>query len=305
MRRNSGTSEKASRNSSGRLVHSREQSIGVNIHLWALTTRESARSIPSNAQRSSGQTMAEPAYAASTWSHAPAAAQRSPIAGSGSTDVVEVVPTVATTAATSSSSSASARIRNSSSEGTLRSSIPSIRAALSAAECACSEQTTTLRPVVCRAAIRAASVEVEAVSSMCPCQPGGSPISCATQSQTRSSSSVDAGAVRQRKPTELSVAASSSARIPGSAPVVAKYAKNRGMLPVRDAGEQDLVEVAQYRVEGLGLLGRRLRQPGADLARPHLREHGQLGHALEVVGRPVDRLVAVLPEGRPSLTSCS
>jgi hypothetical protein len=48
----------------------------------------------------------------------------------------------------------------------LRSSIPSIRAFFSTEECACSEQTTTLRPVTCRAAIRAASVEVEAVSSM-------------------------------------------------------------------------------------------------------------------------------------------
>ena len=35
--------------------------MGVNIHLWALTTSESARSTPSNAQRSSGQTIAEPA----------------------------------------------------------------------------------------------------------------------------------------------------------------------------------------------------------------------------------------------------
>jgi hypothetical protein len=44
--------------------------------------------------------------------------------------------------------------------------MPSIRAAFSTDECACSEHTTTLRPVTCRAAINAASVDVDAVSSM-------------------------------------------------------------------------------------------------------------------------------------------
>jgi hypothetical protein len=37
---------------------------------------------------------------------------------------------------------------------------------LSTDECACSEQTTTLRPVTSRAAASAAIVDVEAVSSM-------------------------------------------------------------------------------------------------------------------------------------------
>ena len=61
VRRNSGTRLKAARKSSGRLVHNSEQSIGVSIHLWALTTSESARSTPANAQRNSGQTIALPA----------------------------------------------------------------------------------------------------------------------------------------------------------------------------------------------------------------------------------------------------
>ena len=98
----------------------------------------------------------------------------------------------------------------------------SILAALSAAECAWSEQTIRSRPVVARAAMIAASVDVDAVSSMCPCQPLGSPSSCAVQSSTTASSSVAAGAVRHRNATELSVAVSSSARIAGSAAVLAK-----------------------------------------------------------------------------------
>ena len=89
------------RRASGRRDHSSEQSTGMSIHLCALTTTESARSTPSNAQRSSGHTIAAPAYAASTCSQAPARAHASAIAGTGSTAVVAVVPTVATTAAAS------------------------------------------------------------------------------------------------------------------------------------------------------------------------------------------------------------
>ena len=90
-----------------------------------------------------------------------------------------------------------------------------MRAPFSSAECACSEPTATLRPVAWRAAIIAASVDVDAASSMWPCQPAGRPSSCATQSHTRPSSSVDAGDVRHRNATGLSAAASISARIPG------------------------------------------------------------------------------------------
>jgi hypothetical protein len=57
-----------------------------------------------------------------------------------------VVPAVATTHATSSSGT-SVRMRSSSSTWTLRSSSPSMRAAFSTEECACSEQTTTFRCV--------------------------------------------------------------------------------------------------------------------------------------------------------------
>ncbi len=73
-----------------------------------------------------------------------------------------------------------------------------------------------------RAAISAASVEIDAVSSMWPCQPSGSPSSSAVQSRTSPSSSVEAGDVRHRIATEFRVAASSSARMAGSAALVAK-----------------------------------------------------------------------------------
>ncbi len=69
------------------------------------------------------------------------------------------------------------------------------------------------------------------------------------------------------------------------------------MLPVRDAGQEDLVEVAQHRLERLALLRRRDRQPRADLAGLDLREHRQLADALEVVGGPVDGPVPVVAEG--------
>ena len=113
-------------------------------------------------------------------------------------------------------------MRNASSAGTLRSSSPSMRAAFSTDECACSEQTTTLRPVAWRAAISAASVEVDAVSSMWPCQPAREAEQLGDPVEHVTSSSVEAGAVRQRIATGFSVAASSSARMPGSAAETAK-----------------------------------------------------------------------------------
>ena len=71
-------------------------------------------------------------------------------------------------------------------------------------------------------------VEVEAVSSICPCHPDGRPSSCASQSSVSSSSSVAAGEVAHPIALTFSVAISSSARIPGSEPVFAKNAKNLG-----------------------------------------------------------------------------
>jgi hypothetical protein len=135
-----------------------------------------------------------------------------------------VVPTVATTAQTSARSPrASGRRRNASSAGTWASSSPAMRQPFATDECACSEHSTRRRPPpASRAATRAAKVEVEALSSMCPCQPGGRPSSCASQSSTTSSSSVSAGPVRHRKPTLLSAAAIISARMPGSLAVLAK-----------------------------------------------------------------------------------
>src|SRR5205823_13115608 len=146
VRRYSGTRLNAARRSSGRFVQRQEQSIGVSSHLCAFTTSESARSTPSNAQRNSGQTIAAPAYAASTCSQTPARAHASAITGTGSTEVVDVVPTVATTAAASVRSSASARSRNSPSTGIFRVSRPSRRAAFSTDERACSDVATTLPP---------------------------------------------------------------------------------------------------------------------------------------------------------------
>ena len=176
---------------------------------------------------------------------------------------------------------------------------------------ACSEATTTLRPVVCRAAISAASVDVDAVSSMWPCQPSGSPSSCRTQSTTRSSSSVDAGEARQRIATWFSVAASSSARIPGSEAVVANQAKKRGCCQFVSAGTISSSRSRRMAANGSGCSGgaagsRALSSPGCTCAR-----HGQLGDPLEVARRPLERRLAVTPEievahGRcfRSLSSC-
>ena len=104
----------------------------------------------------------------------------------------------------------------------MRSDRSSIWAALATDEWACCEHTISRRPVAVRAAIAAARVDTEAESSMWPCQPAGSPSRSGTQLSTTSSSSVAAGAVRQRIATALRVAASISARIAGGGLLVAK-----------------------------------------------------------------------------------
>ena len=58
---NSRGSLKTRRSASGRRVHTHEQSIGVNSHLCAFTTTESAASTPSRDHENSGQTQALPA----------------------------------------------------------------------------------------------------------------------------------------------------------------------------------------------------------------------------------------------------
>ena len=132
----------------------------------------------------------------------------------------------------------SGRMRNSSSTGTLRSSSPSIRAAFSTDECACSEQTTTRASGCTCARPRArASVDVDAVSSMCPCQPSGQPEQLPRASRRRAARARSTpGEARQRIATWFSVAASSSARIAGSDAVIAKYAKKRGCCQCVIAG---------------------------------------------------------------------
>ena len=90
-------------------------------------------------------------------------------------------------------------------------------------EWACSDATTTRRSGrTARAAHSAASVEVEAESSMCPCHVSGSPSSWHIHESVSCSSSVTAGDVRQSMPLRFSVAVSSSARMPGWEPVIEK-----------------------------------------------------------------------------------
>jgi hypothetical protein len=68
------------------------------------------------------------------------------------------------------------------------------------------------------------------------------------------------------------------------------------MLPVRQRGHDQLVEIAQHVRKRLGLFRRRERQLRGQLAGLHLRKHRQLADALEVSRRPLERCGAVLPE---------
>jgi hypothetical protein len=65
------------------------------------------------------------------------------------------------------------------------------------------------------------------------------------------------------------------------------------MVPVGDPGQDGLVEIAQDRLEGLAVLGRRGRELRANLSRGDRRRDRQLAHAFEVPGDPVERRLAV------------
>ena len=97
-------------------------------------------------------------------------------------------------------------------------------------------------------------------------------------------------------PTWFSATVSSSARIAGSEPVFAKYARKRGCCQCVTAGRISRVEVVEQRRERLAVLGRRLGQPLEQPARLDLREHRQLADALEVRRRPLERRRAVAPQ---------
>ena len=96
---------------------------------------------------------------------------------------------------------------------------------------------------------------------MCPCQPVGRPSSCATQSQD---DQLELGRGRGGSPEEADRVERRGQQLgedPGLGPADREIREEARVLPVRDAGQEDLVEIAQHRLERLRLLGRRRRQP--------------------------------------------
>ncbi len=71
-----------------------------------------------------------------------------------------------------------------------------------------------------------------------------------------------------------------------------KVTEETGMLPVREAGHDDPVEIGQDCIEGFGRLRRVGRQRCLDLAGRGPRHHGAFGDGGAVVGNAVDDLVA-------------
>ena len=111
--------------------------------------------------------------------------------------------------------------------------------------------------------------------------------------------------MRQRIPTWFSPALEQlgeDARLRAGVREVGEEAR---ALPVREPRQEDVVEVAEDVRERLRLLGRRRRQPRAQLAGLDLREHREVAHPLEVRRDPLDRRGAVLAEAHFSSFSIS
>ena len=68
------------------------------------------------------------------------------------------------------------------------------------------------------------------------------------------------------------------------------------MVPVRQAGNEDAINVRENRAERFRIFWSGCRECSGDLSRRDTREDGQCVDALEIVSDPVDELVTVLPE---------
>ncbi len=132
---------------------------------------------------------------------------------------------------------------------------------------------------------------------MWPCHSPGRPSSWPSHESVSSSSSVTAGEVRQSMPLAFIVAASSSARMPGCDAVIAEVGEEARVVPVRDA------RACSTRSRSASTSANGSASSGGEAGRPARISPGStvditwpLADALEVVGRPVDRGVAVGPE---------
>ncbi len=262
-------------------------------HLCGLTTSESARSTPAkgpavlladHGRPGVGRVDVEPGTGLG--------AERRDLGDRVDGACSTSFPTVATTAA-ASPLAAAPRPGRPGGAGTRRrprsctSGSSSSRAALSTEEWACSEQRTLRLGRRWRAAASAARVEVEAVSSMCPCSPSGRPRSWRSQSTATSSSSVAAGEVRQSIAFTFSAAVRNSARIPGSLPEMAKYAKKRGWFQWVIPGRRISSRSRSTAENGSARSGGDAGSAALIFARLDLREDRQLAHALQVAGDPL------------------
>lgn len=68
------------------------------------------------------------------------------------------------------------------------------------------------------------------------------------------------------------------------------------MLPVDDAGDDDIVEVSAECVPRLRRGRRVLREAGADVAGADVGRNGEPLDAFDVLGDPVDQFMAAAPE---------
>src|SRR5439155_23106404 len=75
-----------------------------------------------------------------------------------------------------------------------------------------------------------------------------------------------------------------------------EVAEEARMVPVRDAGQEDAVEVVEDVRERLPTLGRLVGKRRLDVARLDPCEHGQLADPLEIAGGPLEGRRPVAPQ---------
>ena len=128
---------------------------------------------------------------------------------------------------------------------------------------------------------------------MTPVNASGRPTIWRSHSMTTSSTSVAAGLVCQLMPCDAEPGRDEVAEHGGEVGVGGEVGEEAGVVPVRDARQDDAVEVGDDAREAVGLL-RAARRAAAPRTSPGCTRliTGQLADVLAVVGDPVDQLVA-------------
>ena len=155
----------------------------------------------------------------------------------------------------------------------------------------------TSRPgTASRAAARATRVEAEAVSWMTPNRPGGRPSICAQPVQDHELQLGGRGRGLPEHAVDVEGGGQHLGQDGGGGGGVGEVGEEAGMVPVREAGDDEPLHVGQDARQRLGPAGGAAGMRGPHVARPDPGQHGVAARPPRVAGDPVHQAAAFRAE---------